>query len=191
MALPLTSYRNQSSPGAAILLGLVGKILFVFNYAPLYSQILQSFSPNCFLAFNSFGSIRASCAPPPNLRTRISLRISCRDLHLSWHDLGFGAGSSPRTDVPPRTNHRVETDRTGDKQRTFSRTVHVTTPTCLGASTATSRQTTRPTSPRRCPGNRLPVYHRAKQQTPSGATPSGGGGAVSVADGRGTPLALY
>ena len=66
------------------------------------------------------------------------------------------------SDVPPRTNHRVETDRTGAKQRTFTWTVHVATPTRSGTSTATSRQTTRPTSPRRSPGNRPPVYHRAK-----------------------------
>ena len=64
--------------------------------------------------------------------------------------------------MPPRTNHRVETDRTGGKQRTFSWTVHVPTPTRSGTSTATSRQTTRPTSPRRSHGNRPPVYHRAK-----------------------------
>ena len=71
--------------------------------------------------------------------------------------------SSNRTgDVPPRTNHRVETDRTGAKQRAFTWTVHVATPTRSGTSTATSRQTTRPTSPRRSPGNRPPVYHRAK-----------------------------
>ena len=56
-----------------------------------------------FLAFNAIGCIRASCAPPPNLRTRISLRISCRDLHLICNNLGFGAR------IGPATCHRAPT----------------------------------------------------------------------------------
>ena len=55
--------------------------------------------------------------------------------------------SSNRTgDVPPRTNHRVETDRAGAKQRTFTWTVHVATPTRSG--TRRPPRHARPRAPR-------------------------------------------
>ena len=118
-----------------------------------------------------FGAV-VSDAPSPSSTPRSQFWLYSRQLraptklahtHLFAHLLSRSTPelarsrirSSNRTgDVPPRTNHRVETDRTGDKQRTFTWTVHVATPTRSGTSTATSRQTTRPTSPRRSRRNR-------------------------------------
>ena len=77
-----------------------------------------------FLAFNAIGCIRASCAPPPNLRTRISLRISCRDLHLICNNLGFGAR------IGPATCHRAPTTASKPTGRVVNSGLSVGLSTC-------------------------------------------------------------